>query len=124
MGGGSASSQGQIEVLLTETWEEAFDVRPIGASDDFFDLGGDSLLAAGILARINDKFGLRLTLDTLSAHPTIGKLAEVVRDGSGNIHFADFAVLQSGMSPAPLVCVPGIFGTLWAFRKSGAQARA
>jgi len=108
---------GDIEVLLAAIWEEAFDLRPLGVCDNFFDLGGDSLLAAGVLARINDKFGYRLTVDMLFAHPTIGQLAEVLRGGQEQYCVSHFVVLQSGTAPAPLVCVPGIVGALWDFHK-------
>ena len=50
----------------------------IGINDDFFDLGGQSLVAIKALSRIRDTFAVDLPLGNLFEHPTIAGLAEVI----------------------------------------------
>jgi hypothetical protein len=45
-----------IEFQLRLIWEEVLDVAPIGVKNDFFDLGGHSLMAARLLAKVEHKF--------------------------------------------------------------------
>jgi amino acid adenylation domain-containing protein len=77
-----------IEKNLAAIWESVLGVAPIGRSDDFFDLGGTSLLSAQILSRIQERFGVSLPPSTLLEHETIERLAarisdQVIRPASG-----------------------------------------
>ena len=49
-----------LEKRLIETWEDFLGVEPIGIRDDFFELGGDSLLAVRLFARIKSMLGKEL----------------------------------------------------------------
>ncbi len=59
-------------------WSELLKVEGIGIHDDFFDLGGDSLNATGLVARLRATFGVDLRLASLFDQPTIAGLSEVV----------------------------------------------
>jgi phthiocerol/phenolphthiocerol synthesis type-I polyketide synthase E len=65
-----------IERRLAAIWTELLGVEPIGLHDDFFDLGGHSLLGTRVLARIDDALGVQLTLRDVFDAPTIRQLAE------------------------------------------------
>jgi amino acid adenylation domain-containing protein len=76
----------RTERRLLRLWEGVLTVdatanRPIGVSDDFFAVGGDSLKAFDLLARIENEFGDRLQLADLVRRPTVAKLAALLRDG-------------------------------------------
>jgi amino acid adenylation domain-containing protein/non-ribosomal peptide synthase protein (TIGR01720 family) len=66
------------ETTLIEIWCQVFGLVQIGINDDFFQLGGHSLIATQILARIRDVFQVELSLGQLLAHPTINDLIKVI----------------------------------------------
>lgn len=66
------------ERRLAACWEAALKRPDIGVHDNFFDLGGDSILRIQIIARAR-ALGLALTLKDLFSHQTIAELARVVR---------------------------------------------
>lgn len=73
------------EQALERIWCEVLETERAGLHDSFFDLGGHSLLATRLVLRVNDAFGLDLTLRTIFEHPTIAALAEVVDAAQGDV---------------------------------------
>lgn len=57
-------------LVVTDIWEQLLELSPIEPDDDFFELGGDSLLGIQLLERLQSTFGVALDLDTVLAHPT------------------------------------------------------
>ncbi|MFJ2060405.1 amino acid adenylation domain-containing protein, partial [Streptomyces sp. NPDC087908] len=83
-GAGFVAPRDEVERRLAEIWAEFFGVAEIGVTASFFDLGGDSLLAVRLMARIARGLGRSLPLSSLFARPTIELLAQAVREvGSG-----------------------------------------
>ncbi|HET9709314.1 MAG TPA: phosphopantetheine-binding protein, partial [Gemmatimonadales bacterium] len=66
------------EKALAAIWSELLLVQTIGIDDDFFDLGGQSLVAIKAVSRIRDVFGVDLPLRNLFERPTVAGLAEVI----------------------------------------------
>ena len=64
-----------LEHKLAEIWQDLLGVEPISMDDNFFDLGGDSLLATQILSRTKSATGIDVPLRTVFDDPTIGALA-------------------------------------------------
>jgi amino acid adenylation domain-containing protein len=69
-----------IERVIADVWAEVLKVREVGAEDNFFALGGDSLLAIQCVSRLRDKIAIRLTLTDFFENGTVGELAALVRD--------------------------------------------
>ena len=82
-----------VQHQLAQIWEELLGVRPIGIGDNFFYVGGHSLLAARLVGRIEQVFGKRLPLATLFAGPTIEQMAKALASG------------EEKSSRAPLIAV-------------------
>lgn len=68
-----------VEVQLVKVWEELLRVFPVGITDDFYDLGGDSLSAAELLVAMEGLSTTRLPPAAVIEAPTIARLAELVR---------------------------------------------
>jgi len=73
---GFTSPRTPVEQALARVWSEVLGVRSIGAGDNFFRLGGDSILSIQVVAKAKQA-GLRLTPAQLFSHQTIAELAQV-----------------------------------------------
>ncbi|MGW2182074.1 SDR family NAD(P)-dependent oxidoreductase [Streptomyces sp. NPDC001732] len=67
---------------LAELWTEVLAIEPVGIRDNFFDLGGSSLLALQMLVTVKERFGVALPTVALFESPTVRGLAAVV-DANG-----------------------------------------
>ncbi len=70
----------EMETALAGLWQEVLGVGAVGRDDDFFELGGSSLLALGLLARIEERLGAALPLASLArGRATPAELARRLR---------------------------------------------
>ncbi|MDJ0838004.1 MAG: condensation domain-containing protein [Acidobacteriota bacterium] len=65
---------GPLEMVLAEIWGEVLDVPQVGRHDNFFVLGGHSLLVYKVISRVRDALGVGLTYRSLFDFPTIASL--------------------------------------------------
>ncbi|MFJ7903269.1 non-ribosomal peptide synthase/polyketide synthase [Streptomyces sp. NPDC096198] len=63
------------ERLVATAWADVLDTEVVGAHDDFFALGGDSLLAVRVTSRLRTAFGTDVSPRLLFTHPTVAALA-------------------------------------------------
>ncbi|MFE4355605.1 non-ribosomal peptide synthase/polyketide synthase [Kitasatospora sp. NPDC056800] len=75
---GGLAPRTERERALAAVWAEVLGLDAVGAEDDFFDLGGDSVLAARTLARITERLGVRLTLRDVFTARTVAALAPLL----------------------------------------------
>ena len=94
-----------LELRLAQIWEEILDRRPIGVRDDFFKLGGHSILAARLMARIQQLLRIDLPLVTLFKRATIEYLASLLRREQPASTFSSLVEIQSGSSTPPFFCI-------------------
>ena len=66
------------EIALAAIWRELLQVQDIGVDDDFFDLGGQSLMAIRAVSRIRDTFDVDVSLRNMFEQPTLSGLAEII----------------------------------------------
>jgi len=74
--GNYAAPQTPTEAILAEVWIEVLGVSQVGIHDDFFKLGGHSLLGTVVISRIRSSFGVEVHLLDLFDSPTVTQLAE------------------------------------------------
>ncbi|WP_406353992.1 amino acid adenylation domain-containing protein [Streptomyces sp. NBC_00658] len=76
--GAYVAPEGPVERRIAELWGELLGRERIGAADDFFALGGHSLLLTRLLARIRREFHGDVTLQDLFERPTVAGLAPLL----------------------------------------------
>jgi thioesterase domain-containing protein/aryl carrier-like protein len=72
------------EKRLSEIWADALQRNHVGLDDNFFDLGGDSVVAAALLQRISKEFGQDILLAEIFDSPTIRQQAQLIRGATRN----------------------------------------
>ena len=72
------SASNDVEQKSIAMWEQAFRIQPIGIKDNFFSLGGNSLMATSIVAKIEKVFDKKLEPGIFFKAPTIEKLAAIL----------------------------------------------
>ncbi|HWI16712.1 MAG TPA: amino acid adenylation domain-containing protein [Vicinamibacterales bacterium] len=100
------------ERVLVGLWKEIFGFADVSVTDDFFELGGDSLSGIRLMAMIKDAVGKKLSLNALLHEPTIRALAaELDRGESGAPWSPLVPISPTGTKPA-FFCVPGTGGSV------------
>ncbi|MFF2848887.1 amino acid adenylation domain-containing protein [Streptomyces sp. NPDC058001] len=93
-----------VERAVAEVWRRVLGVDRVGLHDNFFALGGQSLLATEAVARLNDTFGVDLSLPMIFQEPTVAALAAMIEEKKAGP--ADASALPelvaTGASEAPL----------------------
>lgn len=104
----------RLERTLVAIWEDVLDVTPVRIDESFLDLGGDSLAAAILVARVEAETGRRLTPSMLLESSTVAQLAEAL--GREPESRSDVLVgIRPGGTRTPLFCVHGHNGSVLPF---------
>ncbi|GIH29418.1 hypothetical protein Aph01nite_77280 [Acrocarpospora phusangensis] len=74
----AAPADNEILAIMTTIWCEVLGVEEVHPDDDLFDLGGHSLTITQIIARVDKRLGVELTLDTFFETPTLAELVSQV----------------------------------------------
>ena len=73
----ATAARNPVEKELLSIWRETLDVDEVGIYDNFFDLGGHSLIATQLLFRIRARLHVEIPLSSFFEAPTVAGLAEV-----------------------------------------------
>ena len=95
------------EKLVADIWQEMMGLEKISMLDNFFQLGGRSLVAVKIMAKLEEKTGKRLPLATLFEHSTIEKLATRLEINDEAISWDSLVPIKPQGSKMPLYIVHG-----------------
>jgi amino acid adenylation domain-containing protein len=107
--------QTPLEMQLQLVFERFLNRRPIGIDASFFELGGDSLQALGLIVEIERFTGKKLPLEILFQAPTIEKLAKAIQNSSGDFQFSSMVPLQPLGKRPPLFLVHTTPGDVLAY---------
>jgi acyl transferase domain-containing protein len=111
----------QVEQKLQAIWEKVFNLHPISIHDNFFAIGGTSLIAVDLFTKIDQTFKCHLGLVFLFQYPTIAELAELLnqqqeqnqkRLNNLNSPWSTLVPIRASGLYAPLFCVSGIHGNV------------
>ena len=103
----TVTARTHAEKQVSEIWEEIFHRPQIGVTENFFDLGGHSILAVKLMAKIRRVFGKQLPLNALFEAPTIAQLAKHVEDAERTLGRHTLVSIQAAGSRPPIFWIPG-----------------
>ncbi|SCL26292.1 amino acid adenylation domain-containing protein [Micromonospora pallida] len=101
-GDGPTAPRDPVEEQLAALWRDVLGRDEVGVHDNFFALGGHSLTATRLIARVRTTFGADLALRSLFAAPTIAELAVVVA-GNGSVPTVPDRIGPAGPTPQDLL---------------------
>jgi len=90
------------ESLLADIWAHEFKLPRVGRRADFFNLGGDSLIAAVVAAKIYDEYGIELNLGMFTDHPVLSDIAAAIDELRGKETAKDTSPLVRVSREGPL----------------------
>ena len=99
-----------VEAKLTQIWKNLLHLPNIGIRDDFFLLGGHSMLAVRMFIQIKEVFGVNLPLTSLFHRANIEYIASLINQQRGTVGWPSLVKIQPNGSRKPLFCVHGLTG--------------
>ncbi|MDA3633107.1 thioesterase domain-containing protein, partial [Rhodococcus sp. C-2] len=112
----------EAELLVASVFSEILGVEHIGADDSFFELGGNSLVAARVAARLSAAVSVEVPLRLIFATSTVSELAERIAlgirvgfDAKTDDALRTLLPLRTTGSDVPLFCVHPLVGLAWPF---------
>lgn len=108
----------ELEYQLTKIWEKVLGIHPIGVRDDFFELGGSSLLAMVLLAQVQKLTDKNFPLAALLYASTIEQMVSILRKSQEewSAIWSSLVAIQSGGSKPPFFCIHGAGGNILIYR--------
>ncbi|MCF4969718.1 amino acid adenylation domain-containing protein [Nostoc sp. CMAA1605] len=102
-----------VEIELGRIWSEVLGIESVGINDNFFDLGGNSLLAVKLFTQVEKKFGQKLPLATLLQSPTIEQLASILSTANTPVSWSSLVTIQPGNNTKrPLFLIHALGGNV------------
>ncbi|HEY6923349.1 MAG TPA: non-ribosomal peptide synthetase, partial [Steroidobacteraceae bacterium] len=80
----STPARGRVQEIIAAVWKEVLGIPEVGIHDNFFDIGGHSMLVARAHQRLSERLDSRLTLLDLYQHPTIHALERHITQSTGS----------------------------------------
>ncbi|NES18401.1 MAG: AMP-binding protein [Symploca sp. SIO3E6] len=110
----SRREKNETEQNIAVIWQEVLKIAEVGIDDNFFYLGGNSLLAIQLMHKIEQKFRNSLPLSTLFQSPTVEQLATLILQKSISTFSPLFPINPNG-SKVPIFCVHPGSGTSFCY---------
>lgn len=73
-----AKPRNETEMELIKIWRALFNQKRIGIHDDFFELGGDSMIAMRIISRVSESFKIAISFRSFFDLPTVAHIADLI----------------------------------------------
>ena len=97
----------ELEEKVIKIWKSSLKVDNIGLDDDFFMLGGHSMIAAQVMQKLEKETSIRLPLTALFEAPTVKKLSRYVELKGNNSSWKSLVPIKAGDGKHPLYIVHG-----------------
>lgn len=97
--------------VVARMFADLFELDQVGPDDDFFRLGGDSLMAESLISEVERSFGAGLSVSALVRAPTPRRLAALIMEQPADRRRSSLLPVRPKGSFPPLFCVHGMSGT-------------
>ncbi|MCC6655645.1 MAG: amino acid adenylation domain-containing protein [Flavobacteriales bacterium] len=98
----------ELEGVLASIWGRLLDLEQVSIHDNFFEIGGHSLLGIQMFAQVERQLGRRLPIKTLFQAPTIAKLAETINQAEQPVvAWTNLSAIQPHGDRPPFFCIHG-----------------
>jgi phthiocerol/phenolphthiocerol synthesis type-I polyketide synthase E len=105
-----------VSARLCQIWRELLGLETVGINDNYFDLGGDSILAIHLFAEIDKIFKVKLPVSVLFEAPTIEQLARLVDQEAPASAWSSLVPIQTDGDRPPFFCFHGAGGNVLIYR--------
>lgn len=112
----SMAMMNEVTTQLTQIWQDMLGVKPIAPDQNYFELGGDSILAVQLFTRIEQQFQIKLPLTTLFDAPTIAQLAHVLQEEKCVSGWLPLVPIQPLGARPPFFCMHPHGGNVLVYR--------
>ncbi|HSK77828.1 MAG TPA: amino acid adenylation domain-containing protein [Thermoanaerobaculia bacterium] len=102
----------ELELQLARIWEDLLGLQTVGVEEDFFSLGGHSLLGVRLMSRIEHLLGVRLPISLLFQASTIERLAAALRHRRHEEVASSLVLIQPGSTEPPFFCIHPAHGNV------------
>ena len=99
-----------VEVTLLKIWSDVLKIKHSSVHDNFFEVGGHSLMAVRLFSEIEQGLGVQLPLSCLFSAPTVSQLAACIRQPVADKIRSRAVAIQVAGERNPFFCVHGIGG--------------
>jgi amino acid adenylation domain-containing protein len=99
--------QTDMEKKLAQIWSEVLKIQRIGTDENFFEIGGHSMIAVTLMVKIEKELGKRLPLAILFDHSNIHDMAQLLEKEVKPINWGSLVPIRSKGSKKPLYLVHG-----------------
>lgn len=113
----------QVELLLKDCWKMAFEVQDVQLHDDFFAVGGNSLIAARFISQLKRKAGIHLSYANVYQARNIAHMADLILVRQRSAETSTCVPLRTRGSLPPLFMIHGVGGNILGFYNLVAHLR-
>jgi phthiocerol/phenolphthiocerol synthesis type-I polyketide synthase E len=114
--GATKVPENETEKQLRKIWEDLLGIRFISVHQNYFELGGNSILAVRLFSQIENTFKVRLPLSALIDAPTIAQLARILQNDGTRPSWSPVVPMQPEGSRPPFFCVHAAGGNVLLYR--------
>ncbi len=101
-------ARNKTELAVAEIWEELLGTTSIDINDEFIALGGRSIAAVKMIARIEDRLGAKLTMLDIVSHPTIAGIASRIDGATEQSNWQSLIPLKPSGSKNPVIFIHAV----------------
>jgi thioesterase domain-containing protein/acyl carrier protein len=113
----------EIEAQVLSVWRHALELPTLGPDDDFFEFGGDSLLAIRMLVRVERDLGTKIPVRALVEGRTVRRISSMLANSLRSSLPRGVVRVRAGERERPLFCLPGLRGVALQFGLLAAKFR-